>query len=79
MTHARNRRVNGILATSRTIGDGSMKVKGYIICDPEIRHHEIQPGDEYVILASDGIWDIFSNQQVLNPRCLGVWCLVSGV
>jgi serine/threonine protein phosphatase PrpC len=44
-----------------------MKVKGYIICDPEIRHHEIHPGDEYVILASDGIWDMFSNQQVPCP------------
>lgn len=57
-------RVNGILATSRTIGDGSMKVKAYITAEPEITHRDIQPGDEYVILATDGLWDVLSNQQV---------------
>eukprot|EP00285_Hemiselmis_virescens_P009965 CAMPEP_0173399936 /NCGR_PEP_ID=MMETSP1356-20130122/46397_1 /TAXON_ID=77927 ORGANISM="Hemiselmis virescens, Strain PCC157" /NCGR_SAMPLE_ID=MMETSP1356 /ASSEMBLY_ACC=CAM_ASM_000847 /LENGTH=400 /DNA_ID=CAMNT_0014359753 /DNA_START=238 /DNA_END=1437 /DNA_ORIENTATION=+ len=62
-------RVNGILATSRTIGDGSMKVKNYITCEPEMTHHEIQPGDEYVILASDGLWDVISNQQAAELAC----------
>lgn len=31
---------------------------------PEIRRETLQPGDEFLILACDGIWDVLTNQEV---------------
>lgn len=31
---------------------------------PEIRRQTLQPGDEFLILACDGIWDVLTNQEV---------------
>lgn len=31
---------------------------------PEIRWQELQPDDEFLILACDGIWENLSSQQV---------------
>lgn len=55
-------RVEGVLAVSRAIGD--INLKPYVTCDPEIIHHSITPDDQYVILASDGLWDVMSNEEV---------------
>jgi protein phosphatase 1L len=54
-------RVNGRLAMSRSIGDVSLK--DYITCDPEIIVHEIQTTDRFLILATDGLWDVCSNRK----------------
>mmetsp|Transcript_31880 Transcript_31880/g.49856 ORF Transcript_31880/g.49856 Transcript_31880/m.49856 type:complete len:264 (-) Transcript_31880:27-818(-) len=35
--------------------------KKQIIAEPEIKRHELQPGDEWIVLASDGLWDVLSN------------------
>lgn len=55
-------RVQGILATSRAIGDVSLQP--LISCEPEIIEKELNNDDEYLVLASDGIWDVLSNEQV---------------
>lgn len=55
-------RINGVLATSRTFGDGAFKVKQIVTAEPDVRCKEIQPGDEFIIIASDGLWDVLSNQ-----------------
>ncbi len=55
-------RVEGVLAVSRAIGD--INLKPYVTCDPEIIHHSITPDDNYVILASDGLWDVMTNEEV---------------
>ena len=34
----------------------------YIINTPEVRVREVQPGDSFVIVASDGLWDVVGNQ-----------------
>ncbi|KAF9622118.1 hypothetical protein IFM89_029402 [Coptis chinensis] len=48
-------RVLGVLATSRSIGDQYLKL--YVISVPEISITEHTEKDEFVILASDGLWD----------------------
>eukprot|EP00638_Chattonella_subsalsa_P006928 CAMPEP_0117764244 /NCGR_PEP_ID=MMETSP0947-20121206/19250_1 /TAXON_ID=44440 /ORGANISM="Chattonella subsalsa, Strain CCMP2191" /LENGTH=182 /DNA_ID=CAMNT_0005586369 /DNA_START=130 /DNA_END=678 /DNA_ORIENTATION=- len=53
------------IAMSRSVGDTEAKKLG-VSCEPEIHEHKIQEQDQYLVVASDGIWDIYSNQQVLN-------------
>eukprot|EP00391_Amoebophrya_sp_Ameob2_P010483 CAMPEP_0178993800 /NCGR_PEP_ID=MMETSP0795-20121207/6910_1 /TAXON_ID=88552 /ORGANISM="Amoebophrya sp., Strain Ameob2" /LENGTH=597 /DNA_ID=CAMNT_0020685911 /DNA_START=541 /DNA_END=2334 /DNA_ORIENTATION=+ len=63
-------RVNGNLNLSRAIGDLEYKQRAdlapeeQIICStPDVVTYEIQPGDEFLVLACDGVWDMMSNQQ----------------
>lgn len=55
-------RVQGVLAVSRSIGDCNLNP--YVTCEPEILEKKIEEEDEYLVLASDGLWDVMSNEQV---------------
>ncbi|XP_050385300.1 protein phosphatase 2C 37-like [Argentina anserina] len=52
-------RVLGVLAMSRAIGDNYLKP--YVIPAPEVTITERTAEDECLILASDGLWDVVSN------------------
>ena len=54
-------RVQGVLAVSRAIGD--VTLQPYVTCEPEIQEKELLDGeDAYLVLASDGIWDVMTNE-----------------
>ncbi|PUZ55986.1 hypothetical protein GQ55_5G257900 [Panicum hallii var. hallii] len=53
-------RVLGVLAMSRAIGDGYLKP--YVCSVPEVTVADLADGDECLILASDGLWDVVSNE-----------------
>ncbi|XP_073141136.1 protein phosphatase 2C 37-like [Henckelia pumila] len=53
-------RVLGVLAMSRAIGDNYLKP--YVISEPEVTVTERAAEDECLILASDGLWDVVSNE-----------------
>ncbi|KAM0938468.1 putative protein-serine/threonine phosphatase [Dioscorea sansibarensis] len=53
-------RVLGVLATSRSIGD--YYLKPYVISEPEVTVVDRTEIDEFIILATDGLWDVVSNQ-----------------
>ncbi|KAL8531142.1 hypothetical protein ACS0TY_007960 [Phlomoides rotata] len=53
-------RVLGVLAMSRAIGDNYLKP--YVSCEPEVTETERSVEDECLILASDGLWDVVSNE-----------------
>ncbi|KAK1354809.1 Protein-serine/threonine phosphatase [Heracleum sosnowskyi] len=55
-------RVFGVLAMSRAIGDWYLRP--WIIPVPEITFATRSEEDECLILASDGLWDVMSNQEV---------------
>ncbi|KAL4560063.1 hypothetical protein LXL04_032211 [Taraxacum kok-saghyz] len=55
-------RVFGVLAMSRSIGDGYLKP--WIIPEPEVTFTPRAREDECLILASDGLWDVMSNEEV---------------
>ncbi|PWA45769.1 Protein phosphatase 2C [Artemisia annua] len=55
-------RVLGVLAMSRSIGDGYLKP--CIIPDPEVTFTARAREDECLVLASDGLWDVMSNEEV---------------
>ncbi|CAA7056608.1 unnamed protein product [Microthlaspi erraticum] len=53
-------RVSGVLPISRSIGDEYLEP--YVIPDPEVTFMPRAREDECLILASDGLWDVMSNQ-----------------
>ncbi|XP_010453110.1 PREDICTED: probable protein phosphatase 2C 69 [Camelina sativa] len=56
-------RVGGVLAVSRAFGDRLLKQ--YVVADPEIQEEKIDDSLEFLILASDGLWDVFSNEDAV--------------
>ncbi|GMI96957.1 hypothetical protein like AT2G30020 [Hibiscus trionum] len=66
-------RVHGSLAVSRGIGDHHLKP--WVIAEPETKIVSIEPEYEFLILASDGLWDKVSNQEAVDiarPSCIGI-------
>ncbi|XP_076885747.1 protein phosphatase 2C 7-like [Bidens hawaiensis] len=66
-------RVFGVLAMSRSIGDGYLKPS--IIPEPEVTFTPRARDDECLILASDGLWDVISNQEACEvaKRRILIW------
>ncbi|XP_057537165.1 protein phosphatase 2C 50 [Amaranthus tricolor] len=57
-------RVFGVLAMSRSIGDRYLKP--WIIPDPEVTIVQRAKDDDCLILASDGLWDVLSNEEACD-------------
>lgn len=38
----------------------------YISCSPSLCHHELCPSDQFLVLSSDGLYQYFSNQEVVS-------------
>jgi len=56
-------RVESVLAVSRAIGDAALMP--YITAEPDIREHEVVAGEDlFLVVASDGIWDVMQNADV---------------
>ncbi|KAK9111417.1 hypothetical protein Scep_018936 [Stephania cephalantha] len=55
-------RVGGVLAVSRAFGNKVLKA--YVVADPEIQEEEID-GVEFLIIASDGLWNVVSNEDAV--------------
>ena len=55
-------RVEGVLAVSRALGDRMLKT--FVISEPEIKTWTRQTIDHYIVLATDGVWDVLSNEEV---------------
>lgn len=60
-------RVEGVLAVTRSIGD--RRLKKYVSAHPEVRVRRLQSGDDWLILASDGVWDVMTSQQAVDVVC----------
>lgn len=57
-------RVNGNLALSRAIGDRSERP--HVTAEPEIISVPIEKGDEFVIVGTDGLWDVMDSDDAVN-------------
>eukprot|EP00307_Rebecca_sp_RCC1486_P012012 CAMPEP_0119409122 /NCGR_PEP_ID=MMETSP1335-20130426/2482_1 /TAXON_ID=259385 /ORGANISM="Chrysoculter rhomboideus, Strain RCC1486" /LENGTH=357 /DNA_ID=CAMNT_0007433451 /DNA_START=70 /DNA_END=1143 /DNA_ORIENTATION=- len=53
------------LAMSRSIGDHVATPIG-VVADPELTSHELTPSDEFLILASDGVWEFIDSQTAVD-------------
>jgi len=76
-----NGRVNGTLAVSRAFGDKQLKqgavtdavaVKSVtepntaVTPAPDITHYCPRSGDEFLVLATDGLWDVMTSQEAVD-------------
>ena len=53
------------LAISRSIGDEDAKKLG-VIYEPDVFKYELNSRDKILIIASDGLWEHLSNEEVIN-------------
>jgi serine/threonine protein phosphatase PrpC len=49
------------LAMARSIGDHAVKNVG-VIAEPEVKIFDLAPDDQFMIMASDGVWEFISNE-----------------
>ncbi|XP_015055376.1 probable protein phosphatase 2C 25 [Solanum pennellii] len=71
-------RVKGIIQVTRAIGDASLKKPEFahgvmepfmgpvVRADPSVSSRKLQPCDRFVIFASDGLWDLLSNEKAVR-------------
>lgn len=57
-------RVNGNLALSRAIGDRSERPA--VTSKPDMTTYDVEDDDEFIILGSDGLWDVMSSQEAVS-------------
>lgn len=57
-------RVNGNLALSRAVGDRSERP--CVTADPDIGVFDIDDDSDFIVLGTDGLWDVMSNQDVVS-------------
>ncbi|CAN4097107.1 unnamed protein product [Withania somnifera] len=53
------------LAMARAFGDFCLKDFG-LISVPDVYYHHITERDEFVLLATDGVWDVLSNKEAVD-------------
>ena len=53
------------LAMARSIGDNAVKKVG-VIAKPEVRKHHITTEDDFMIVASDGVWEFISSEDAVK-------------
>ncbi|THV05055.1 protein serine/threonine phosphatase 2C [Dendrothele bispora CBS 962.96] len=63
-------RVFGTLAVSRSLGDhlsyDGLHLKDFVIGIPHTSKTVLNDGDEYCIMACDGLWDVISDQEAVD-------------
>lgn len=57
-------RVDGQLAVARAFGDRSLKL--HLSSEPYVKEEMIDDDTEFLILASDGLWKVMSNQEAVG-------------
>ncbi|XP_020097881.1 probable protein phosphatase 2C 12 [Ananas comosus] len=53
------------LAMARSFGDFGLKHYG-VISVPEVSYHRLTSKDLFIVLATDGVWDVLSNEEVVS-------------
>jgi protein phosphatase 2C family protein 2/3 len=65
--------LNGQLGVTRALGDWHLEgmkemgdIGGPLSAEPELRLFTLTKDDEFLIIGSDGIWEVFSNQNAVD-------------
>ena len=67
-----SRVVPGNLAVSRTIGDIEVKNHKIVIPDPDVRSFRLKEEYDFIVIASDGIYDELSDKEVIDVAWAGI-------
>jgi protein phosphatase 1L len=62
-------RIDGVMEPFRSIGDIDMKTetkKNWVIATPEVHISTLEEEETTIILATDGIWSVLSNEEVME-------------
>eukprot|EP01025_Chloroclados_australasicus_P019298 TRINITY_DN2052_c0_g1_i3.p3 TRINITY_DN2052_c0_g1~~TRINITY_DN2052_c0_g1_i3.p3 ORF type:complete len:295 (+),score=28.91 TRINITY_DN2052_c0_g1_i3:251-1135(+) len=57
-------RVGGVLAVSRAFGDKPLKK--FVVAEPHVQIETLTAKDEFIILASDGVWDVLAPSSAIQ-------------
>jgi protein phosphatase 1G len=55
----------GLLATSRAFGDRPLKLGAGVVATPDVKVLRLGEGDDVLVLASDGLFDVMNAQEAL--------------
>jgi serine/threonine protein phosphatase PrpC len=53
------------LAMARSLGDHAVKPVG-VIAEPVVSHHKLREEDDFLIIATDGVWEFLSSQEAVD-------------
>ena len=53
------------LSISRTLGDLNAAPFG-VIPHPQLTYHKVNPNDQYLVLATDGVWTFLESDEVMQ-------------
>jgi len=53
------------LAMARSLGDHAVKPIG-VVAEPVVTKHELRDQDEFMIIATDGVWEFLSSQEAVD-------------
>ncbi|KAL6067001.1 PPM-type phosphatase domain-containing protein [Balamuthia mandrillaris] len=64
----REKRIQQRIAMWRKMKEqgGANAGEGAVIAEPELRFFKIKPKDHFIIIASDGFWDVFTNKKAVD-------------
>lgn len=62
----RNKRVNGVLAISRALGDHMLKENDVVSASPFTSETKLNEDDTHLLLACDGVWDVLTDQEAVD-------------
>jgi serine/threonine protein phosphatase PrpC len=54
----------GDLSVSRAFGD--LDAKPYVTSMPDLFTYKISSNDKFIVMGCDGLWDVYTNQDVIN-------------
>ena len=60
----RGKRVLGVLTVTRSFGDHTMK--NLVLARPFTSAYRLTPEDDILLIACDGVWDVFSDQEAID-------------
>jgi serine/threonine protein phosphatase PrpC len=60
----RSKRVLGVLTVTRSFGDHTMK--NLVLARPYTSRVKLMPEDDILLIACDGVWDVFSDQEAID-------------
>ena len=65
--------VNGQLNVARALGNWALEIKrgtdagpGPLTAEPDVIDREVGEGEEFMLLASDGLWEVFTSQGAID-------------